>query len=409
MIFAAACGGLGLIGGWALRSPAERPVAPPPEAAAPAPGVERLRLTAGRLAELPGWADDAVAEALPALRRSCERLLRLPAARPIGPGAIAGTAADWQAPCRDLAERGEAGEAGETEARRFLEEWFAPFLIADGDDPDGLFTGYYEAELRGARSPDQRYHVPLYRRPPSLISVDLGQFRSELAGRRIAGKLAGRRLRPFDDRAGIDGGALAGRGLELLWVDDPVDAFFLHVQGSGRVLLEDGGVVRVGYDGTNDLPFVAIGRTLLQAGLIDPGQASMQGIRDWLKANPEHGREIMARNGRFVFFRELDGDGPIGAEGVPLTPGRSLAVDPAFLPFGVPLWLDTHWPGAPTRPLRRLVVAQDAGAAIKGPVRGDLFWGYGEAALHQAGRMKSTGRLHLLLPRTLAARLPTQP
>lgn len=246
--------------------------------------------------------------------------------------------------------------------------------------------------------------MPLYRRPPSLISVDLGLFRPELAGTRIAGKVVGNRLHPFDSRAEIEAGALTGHGLELLWVDDPVAAFFLHVQGSGRVKLADGGVVRIGYDGSNDLPFLAIGRSLVAEGVLDRRHASMQSIRDWLRANPERGRQMMARNARFVFFRELDGDGPIGAEGVALTPGRSLAVDPAFVPLGAPLWLDTHWPGAPARPLRRLVVAQDAGAAIKGPVRGDLFWGFGEAALAEAGRMKSTGRYYLLLPRAVAAR-----
>ncbi len=388
---AAACGGLGFVGGW-MGKPV---VAPPP------PPVERLTLTAARLAELPGWAEDRVAEAMPALRRSCARLLRLPADRAMGPDGIAGTAADWQPPCRDLMALGEADEA---RARRYLERWFTPFRLADGDNPDGVFTGYYEAELRGARQPGGRYRVPLYRRPPSLISVELGLFRPELEGRRIAGKVVGGRLRPFDGRAGIEAGALAGRGLELLWVDDPVDAFFLHVQGSGRVTMADGSVVRVGFDGSNDLPYLAIGRSLIEAGSLDAKRVSMQSIRDWLRANPEPGREIMARNARVIFFRELAGDGPVGAGGVALTPGRSLAVDRAYLPLGAPIWLDTHWPGDPARPLRRLLVAQDTGAAITGPVRGDLFWGFGEAALAQAGRMKALGLYYLLLPRAAAAR-----
>ena len=392
---AAAGGGLGFVGGWMLKPVV---VAPPPP---PLPPVERLTLTAARLAELPGWAEDRVAEAMPALRRSCARLLRLPADRAMGRDGIAGTAADWQPPCRDLMALGEADEA---RARAFLERWFTPFRVADGDDADGVFTGYYEAELRGARRPGGRYRVPLYRRPPSLISVELGLFRPDLEGRRIAGKVVGGRLRPFDGRAGIEAGALAGRGLELLWVDDPVDAFFLHVQGSGRVKMADGSVVRVGFDGSNDLPFLAIGRSLIEAGLLDAKRVSMQSIRDWLRANPEPGREIMARNARFIFFRELAGDGPVGAQGVALTPGRSLAVDRAYLPLGAPIWLDTHWPGDPARPLRRLLVAQDTGAAIKGPVRGDLFWGFGEAALAQAGRMKALGRYYLFLPRAAAAR-----
>jgi membrane-bound lytic murein transglycosylase A len=168
--------------------------------------------------------------------------------------------------------------------------------------------------------------------------------------------------------------------------------------------MADGGVVRVGFDGSNDLPYLAIGRSLIEAGLLDREQVSMRSIGDWLRANPEPGRELMVRNARFIFFRELEGDGPMGAEGVALTPGRSLAVDRTYLPLGAPIWLDTHWPGDPARPLRRLLVAQDTGAAIKGPVRGDLFWGFGETALAQAGRMKSRGRYYLLLPHTTAAR-----
>jgi membrane-bound lytic murein transglycosylase A len=384
---AAAWGGLGFAGGWMLKPG----VIPPPP-------VERLALTAVRLAELPGWAEDRVAEAMPALARSCARLLRLPADRDMG---IAGTAADWQPPCRDLMASGEADEAG---ARRYLERWFTPFLVAGGESAEGLFTGYYEAELHGARRPGGGYEVPLYRRPPGLVSVDLGLFRPELKGRRIAGKVVGGRLRPFDSRARIEAGALAGRGLELLWVDDPVDAFFLQVQGSGRVIMADGSVVRVGFDGSNDLPYLAIGRSLIEAGSLDREHLSMRSIGDWLRANPGPGRELMASNARFVFFRELAGDGPVGAGGVALTPGRSLAVDRAYLPLGVPIWLDTHWPGDPARPLRRLLVAQDTGAAIKGPVRGDLFWGFGAAALAQAGRMRARGRYYLLLPHTAAAR-----
>jgi membrane-bound lytic murein transglycosylase A len=396
VVAAVVCGSVGFLAGWQLR-PAPVAEAPPAPRAAP-----RLTLAASGFADLPGWSDDAVAEAVPALIRSCRRLLRRPVDGPVGPDGVAGTAGDWQAPCRDLSGLGAAEDAV---ARRYFEDWFVPVLAADNGDPEGLFTGYYEPELRGARRPGGPYTVPLYRRPPGLISVDLGKFRPDLAGLRIAGKVVGSRLAPFDSRADIERGALAGRGLELVWVDDSVDAFFLHVQGSGRVRLDDGTVVRVGYDGTNDRPFLAVGRILLREGLIERQRVSMQAVRDWLRAHPQRGREIMARNGRYVFFRELAGDGPIGAEGVALTPGRSLAVDTAFLPLGAPIWLDTHWPAAPDKPLRRLVVAQDTGAAITGPVRGDLFWGHGEAALAQAGRMRSKGRYYLLLPRAVAARL----
>ncbi|MDX1402466.1 MAG: MltA domain-containing protein, partial [Kiloniellales bacterium] len=171
-----------------------------------------------------------------------------------------------------------------------------------------------------------------------------------------------------------------------------------------RVKLPDGSYVRVGFAGSNGRPFTAIGRYLLDEGLVSGEEASAQGIRAWLKANPEKAREVMNLNARYIFFREIDGDGPIGAFSVPLTAGRSLAVDPAFLPLGVPLFLDTTWP-VRNDPLRRLVVAQDTGSAIKGPVRGDLFWGFGEEALEVAGRMKQRGRYYLLLPRAVGERL----
>jgi membrane-bound lytic murein transglycosylase A len=233
--------------------------------------------------------------------------------------------------------------------------------------------------------------------------VNLGRFRADLQGERIVGRVAEGELVPYYSRAEIDGGALDGRNLELLWATDPVDVFFLHVQGSGRVRLPDGAARRIGFAATNGLDFYAIGRALLDEGQISREQASMQAIRDWLRAHPDRAAEVMQRNARYVFFRWIEGDGPIGSQGVALTPGRSLAVDPAFLPLGVPVFLDTTWPGS-DRPLRRLMVAQDTGGAIKGPIRGDVFWGAGEAALAQAGRMKQDGRLYLLLPKAVAAR-----
>ena len=211
----------------------------------------------------------------------------------------------------------------------------------------------------------------------------------------------------FADGVAIDRGALNGRGLELLWVDDAVDRFFLEIQGSGQVRLPDGGMVRVGYADQNGRPYRAIGKDLIEIGAVPREQMSMQAIRAWLEANPAEAPAMMARNPSVVFFSELKNlaaaDGPLGAQGVPLTPGRSLAVDRKFLPLGAPVWLDTTAP-APggERPLRRLVIAQDTGGAIRGPVRGDLFWGAGPEAERLAGHMKSPGRLYLLLPRSLS-------
>ncbi|GAB4362859.1 MAG: murein transglycosylase A [Kiloniellaceae bacterium] len=394
----AACGG----------EEAPREKAPePPKAEAPLPEKPALLLEPVAFADLPGWSEDAVSAALPALRRSCGRLSGQPGDRPLGPEALAGTVADWRGPCADLAAVTEGDDAA---LRALLEQDFRPFAVADASKTegarDGLFTGYYEAELKAAAAPTAPGATPLYRLPDDLVTVDLALFRADLAGEKLVGRVDGNRVVPYLTRKEIDAGALKGRGLELAWAADPVDAFFLHVQGSGRVVFPDGRVQRVGFAGSNGHPFYAIGRALIDEGIIDRSSASMQQIRDWLRANPQRAAEIMQRNARYIFFRPIDGEGPIGAQGVALTPGRSLAVDSALLPLGVPLWLDTTWP-ATDKPLRRLMVAQDVGSAIKGAVRGDFFWGSGEPALEQAGRMKQTGRYYLLLPKAVAERRQT--
>ncbi len=359
----------------------------------------KLVLQPVAMADLPGWADDDPSAALPALRKSCEALGRLPADRPVGPQAVGGHAGDWRAPCAALAGLAD-GDIVAT--RAVLERRFRALRVTDDGDATGLITGYYEPELHGARHRTARYRVPLYRRPPDLVTVDLGTFRASLKGEHLAGRISGRRLVPYPPRARIERGALAGKGLELAWVDDPVDAFFLQIQGSGRVLLEDGTVLGVGYDGTNGHAYTSIGRVLAKDGVMDAADITMPTLRAWIAAHPDEGRRLMDRNASYVFFHELHGDGPVGAEGVALTPGRSLAVDPRFLPLGAPVWLATTDPLAPDRRLARLTVAQDTGGAIRGPVRADLFWGHGPDAAARAGTMKQDGALYLLLPRTVS-------
>jgi membrane-bound lytic murein transglycosylase A len=278
-----------------------------------------------------------------------------------------------------------------------------PFRAADNGETEGLFTGYYEAELHGSLTRDDRFSVPLYRRPDDLVSVDLGQFRPSLKGQRVAGRVAGGRLVPYATRVQIEAGALAGRGLELAWVDDPVDAFFLAIQGSGRVILPDGQALRVGYDGENGQPYVTIGRVLASEG-VPADQITMPFLRRWIVDHGPEGVALMDKNPSYIFFRELKGDGPLGAQGVALTPGRSAAVDRGFVPLGVPLWVDTTDPVDPSGRLRRLFVAQDVGGAIRGPVRADLFFGYGPDAANHAGLMKGRGSSWLLLPAGAAAR-----
>lgn len=369
--------------------------APPAEHA----GQPSLLLTPASFSELPGWRDDETSAALPALRRSCERFARLPDDREVGPQGLAGTTADWRAPCAALSS---VEPGNDSSMRAYLETWFRPYLASDRGEESGLFTGYYETELRGALTHGGPYQTPLLRAPDDLIKVDPSEMPGDWPENVTAARRVDGALQPYPVRGAIED-APADPEDVLLWIDDPVDAFFLHVQGSGRVALPDGSTVRVGFAGANGHPFYAIGRALIAEGVLSRENVSAQAVRDWLRANPVEGRALMRRNDRYIFFRFIEGDGPIGAAGVPLTAGRSLAVDPSFLPYGPPLWLDTTWPGT-AAPLRRLMVAQDTGSAIQGPVRGDFFWGSGEPALEQAGRMKQPGRYYLLLPEPVAER-----
>lgn len=357
------------------------------------------RFAPAAFADLPGWAADDHAAALDAFRKSCPRLTK------DGAGALGG-AAEWRAVCA-AAEGVDA--TSPAAARAFFERNFRPVRVTGADGgADGLITGYYEPELRGARQPGGGFTVPLYVRPPDLVSVDLGRFSDELQGKRIAGRVVEGRLVPYHDRARIERGALEGRGLELVWVDSAADAFFLHIQGSGRIALRGGEVMQVGYAGSNGRPYSSIGRALIERGAIPREDMSMQAIRKWLAAHPAEGAKLMRSNAAFIFFRRLTGPGPIGAFGVPLTPGRSLALDRTRFPLGMPVWLDTVLPEPEAVPLRRLMVAQDTGGAIRGAVRADVFFGPGDRAAALAGAMQSPGRYWFLRPRAPeAARDPT--
>jgi len=345
-----------------------------------APPPDRLVVEPARFSDLDGWAADRHGEALAAFVVSCTRLEKDP---------------DWGPAC---AEARTVPPGDDTAARRFFETALTPVAVTNNGEAEGLFTGYYEPELAGCRAPSPSCAVPIYRRPPELVTVDLGLFRPHLKGERIAGKVERGALVPFPSRSEIEQGTLAGRGLELAWAADPIDLFFLQIQGSGRLRLPDGTLLRLGFDGQNGHPYVPIGRLLLERGELER-PVTMQSIKEWLRRAPDSAPRLLAENPSYVFFRELSGEGPIGSLGVPLTPGRSLAVDRTFLPLGAPLWLEAG-------DIRRLVVAQDTGGAIKGPVRGDLFWGAGAEAEERAGAMQDKGRMWLLVPPAVAARLP---
>ncbi|MDR3450439.1 MAG: murein transglycosylase A [Alphaproteobacteria bacterium] len=351
---------------------------------------DHLSLAEMSFADLDGWSGNAPLQALDAFRVSCGEIAHKNVNGTLGVG---GSVAVWQRACvaATLAPQTEDG------ARAYFEQYFTPYAASGNDGDEGLFTGYYTPQLQGSLTQIGAFQTPLYQRPSDLIAADLGAFKQDLKGQRIVGKVSGSNFVPYDERAEIARGSLATRAPVLAWVDDPASAFFLEVQGSGLVRLTDGSIMPVGYDAANGRAYVAIGRVLADKGAIDK-PVTMPGIRAWLAAHPDQAQQIMNANPSYVFFRRLPDNQILGAEGVALTPGRSLAVDPAFVPLGAPLWLDTvDGQGAS---LRRLMVAQDTGGAIKGPVRGDVFWGAGEDAAMQAGAMQSRGRYYLLLPKT---------
>jgi len=335
--------------------------------------------------DLPAWQEDRHAEAWPALLQGCRVLPR--------------RSADWQRICARATSLAEVDDAV---ARQFFEQEFTAHRInGSGPEGKGLVTGYYEPLLQGSLVPDARFRYPIYAPPPDLIRVELGDLYPELQGKKVRGRLQDNRLIPYYARGEIENGASPLAGNELLWVDDPVALFFLHVQGSGRVRLPDGELIAVGYADQNGQPYASIGRILIERGEIPRGKISLFSIRAWLRAHPDQANALLASNRSYVFFqrRESADEHARGSLNVPLTPGRSIAVDRRNIPLGAPVWLDTTFPGEAGRPLRRLTLAQDTGGAIKGYARADLFWGSGPEAERLAGEMKQEARLFVLLPR----------
>jgi len=355
-------------------------------------------------AALPGWNDDRVDEAWPAFRAGCTALVASDATRSL-----------WEAPC-------SAAEAlapiDPRTVREFFQANFIPYQVeyADGRDT-GMVTGYYEPLLDGSRVRSERYSVPLYAAPDDLLTIDLSDLYPELKGKRLRGRVEGKRVVPYWSRAGIENGDAPLADKSLVYVEDPVDAFFLQIQGSGRVRLAEGGIMRLGYADQNGHPYVSIGRILVERGEMPLERASLQGIREWGRRNPQKLGPLLDENPSYVFFREVappapgtleaEIDGPFGSLGVPLLRGRTIAVDPRSVPLGAPVYLATTYPLS-TQPLDRLVLAQDTGGAIRGAVRADFFWGFGNEAGREAGRMKQDGRMWILWPKDAAPPTPSR-
>jgi membrane-bound lytic murein transglycosylase A len=372
-----------------------------------------LEMQAVSFGDLKGWANEDARAALAAFRLSCGKLAAMASDQKLGGAGYAGTAGDWRAPCA-AAQNAKASDA--KAARQFFETIFVPYRIVPHAEGAITFTGYYEPLLRASRTRHGAYQTPLYGVPPDLITVDLGAFRSNLAGQRIAGRVSGSKLVPYADRAEI-----ARKGLPqaktLFYADDPVDVFFLQIQGSGRIMLDDGSTVRAVYAAQNGHPYTAIGGVLVNEGAMTRDNMSMQNIRTWLDAHPERREEIFDKNASYVFFDEKPLNDPElgapGAEGVALTPRVSLAVDRTFHALGTPLWVETETPqadaSAPPGSFDHVMIAQDTGGAIKGAVRGDIYWGFSNEASAIAGRMKGQGTLTVFVPKAVAARLGNHP
>lgn len=362
-----------------------------------------LTLRPVTFADLDGWQSDDMRPAIRAFARSCKAMSRRDDDKMVGPDVRMGTIGQWRNSC-ETAVSLDVDSLRKEDARAFFQSDFRPYLSGNGTKPEGLFTGYYEPELRGSLTKGDQFQTPIYLKPDDMVSIDLGDFRDDLKGTKLVGRLSGSSVKPYFDRAEIENGALSGRNLEMVWVDDAVDAFFLQIQGSGRVVLPDNSVLRVGYAATNGHPYFAIGRELIERGALTRETVSLQTIQKWLHDNPDEADAVMNTNASFVFFHPLKTDpddpngGPLGSQGVALEPGRSLAVDRRFHAMGVPVWLETRDPMNLDRKFNRLMIAQDTGGAIRGPVRGDIFFGPGDDAALFAGHMNRSGQKFVLLP-----------
>lgn len=376
-------------------SQAAQPGACPPCAACPVcptgdkpitpPAFSRV-FTPAAWGDLPGWAEDRHAAVWPALLQSCRGLRNRQGAEP------------WRALCRQAEG---VDSQSDSAVRVFFETHLQPYAVSTADTSavDGMVTGYYEPLLRGSRQRDQRFAFPVHGVPDNLLTIELGDLFPELKGKRVRGRVEGNKVVPYWARGEILAQQDRLPAKTLAWVDDPIELFFLQIQGSGRIRLPDGSLMRVNYADQNGHVYRSIGRLLVERGDLKLEEASMQGIQAWARANPARLNDLLNSNPSYVFFREMPAtdDGPIGALGVPLTAERSIAIDPRAIPLGAPVFLATTRPNS-AQPLNRLVMAQDTGGAIRGAVRVDFFWGFGNEAGALAGRMKQSGRVWVLLP-----------
>ena len=353
-------------------------------------GKGKLQLKKVSFSSLPGWSKENFAEIIPVFSKNCAGLKEY-GKKENATTQINISPTEYEKICERFAKQKPNNSA---KMKKFIEKEFAVYQISDGDNTQGKFTSYYEAEIKASFEKSAKYKYPVYGKPKDLVEINLRDFGKDLPDSRLVGRVENGRFVPYYKRNDIE-----NKGIDapiIMWGDDLVDIHFMQIQGSAVAHMDDGSEIRIGYADNNGHKFKGIGSILTEKKLIKPGEASMPKIREWLRKNPEKAAKIMAENERFVFQRLSDADGPVGAFGISLTAGRSLAVDNGYIPLGAMLWLDTKDPDK--RNLQKIVFAQDIGGAIKGVVRGDYFWGHGEEALKEAGRMNSAGGYYIFVP-----------
>lgn len=359
-----------------------------------------LTLKLSSFEALPGWQNANIKESFQAFQLSCKPFLRQNPEQSVGSEKIRMQVKDWRPVCHAA---NQLKPVTEQSARAFFKYWFKPVEFFDKKPVNGLFTGYYMPLLYGSSEQTEEFNIPIYGPPDDIVTLDLSDFDSHLKHRRLVGRVNQGKLLPYYTREEINNGAIKNHAPVLLWVNSPIDRLFLEIQGSGVVKMPDGKQIYLGYAGENGAPYTPVGKVLIERGIMTKQNASMQGIKKYLEENPQEINPVINQNKSFVFFHILNQTAALGAQGVNLTPGYSLAVDRKWIPLGVPLWLDTTHPVEDNlnqpKILQRLMIAQDTGGAIRGSVRGDVFWGTGETATYIAGNMKNPGHYWLLLPR----------
>ncbi|WP_133139978.1 murein transglycosylase A [Legionella genomosp. 1] len=367
-----------------------------------------LQLKPALFSQLPGWKETKIKKSFIAFQKSCKTFLKQDPLADAGSSQIPLKVKDWLPACKAAEHKSLISEK---QARSFFKKWFKPYEFYQEKSVEGLFTGYYLPLLHGSLAKTDEFNVPIYGLPDNIVTVNPADFGYKGINRRLVGRVVKGKLLPFHVRKEINEGVLKENAPVLLWVDSHIDRLYLEIQGSGIVKLPNGETVFLGYAGENGASYTPVGRVLIEKGVLTKENASMQSIRAYLESHPDEILPITNQNKSFVFFKKLKDSAAMGAQGVQLTPGYSLAVDRKWIPLGTPLWLDTSRPtpnDSTPQSFQRLMIAQDTGGAIRGQVRGDVFWGEGEEATYTAGLMKNPGHYWLFLPRQAAGKLPKQ-